>query len=120
MCLEPLSEGCSVHLDNGRFREGVRADEFVVGRMVGHVDDADLAAHTFRAPGEVAGVEAEGAVLVVAAPDADDVDSFGADTGVGWLTAFLEGSVHGEKVWLAVVQGEGKELGQEESYLFLR
>ena len=60
--------------------------------MVGDVDHADFAADALGAPGEVAGVEAEGAVFMVAAPDADDVDAFGADTGIGWLAAFFEGS----------------------------
>lgn len=92
MCLEPLPEGGGIDLDNGGFREGVGADKLVVGRMERHADDADLAGHAFGAPGEIAGVEAEGAELVGAAADADHVDALVADTGVGWLAPLFEGS----------------------------
>ena len=92
MRLEPLPEGRSIDLNDGGFREGVGADELVIGRVEGHADDADLAGHAFGTPGEVAGVEAEGAKFVGAAADADHVDALVADTGVGWLTALFEGS----------------------------
>ncbi len=64
--------------------------------MVGYDDDADLAGDAFAAPGEVAGFEAQGAVLGVAAAGADEMDSLAADAGVGWLTTFLKGSVRRE------------------------
>ena len=96
--LVPGLERRGVNLHDGGASEGVCADEFVVGRMVGHDDDADLARDAFAAPGEVAGFEAQGAVFGVAAAGADEVDAFGADAGVGGLTTFLEGSVRGEVV----------------------
>ena len=92
MCFEPLPEGCGIDLDDGGFREGVGADKLVVGRVEGHADDADFAGHAFRTPGEIAGVEAEGAEFVGAAADADHVNALVADTGVGWLAALLESS----------------------------
>lgn len=80
-------------MDDGRFGQRVRADEFVVRRMEGHADDADFAGDAFGTPGEVAGFEAEAAVFGVAATGADEMDTLGADTGVGWLTALLKSSV---------------------------
>lgn len=95
MSLVPCSEGSSVDLYDGSFGESVGSDEFVVGRMVCHDDDADLAGDTLAAPREVAGFEAQGAVFGVAATGADKMDALGTDTGVGWLATFLEGSVEG-------------------------
>lgn len=90
VCLIPLSERGSVDLNNGRFGEGVGTDEFVVGRVVGHGNHTDFAGKTLRAPGEVAGLEAEGTEFLVTTADTDGVDALGANTGVGWLTALLE------------------------------
>lgn len=90
--LVPLSEWRGVDLNDGRLGKGVRADEFVVRRMEGHSDDADLAGDALAAPGEVAGVETQGAEFAVAAASADEVDSLGTDTGVGGLTTLLESS----------------------------
>ena len=92
MCLVPLPERRCIDLDNRAFGEGIGSDELVVGRVVGDRDDADFAGDTFGAPAEVPRVKAEGAVFVVTAADADDVDAFGTDTGVGRLATFLEGS----------------------------
>lgn len=92
MCFVPLSEGRSVDLDNGGFRKGIGAHKFVVGGMERHIEDANFASDAFGAPGEIAGVDAEGTEFLVAAADADEMDALGTDTGVGWLTAFLEGS----------------------------
>ena len=93
MCFEPLSEGGGVDLDDGGFGESVGADEFVVGRMEGHANDAGLARDAFGAPAEVSGVETEGAVFGITAADADEMDALGADTGVGGLATFLECAV---------------------------
>lgn len=41
--LVPLSERGGVNLHNGRLGEGVGADQFVVGRVIGDDDHADLA-----------------------------------------------------------------------------
>ena len=93
MRLVPLTEGCSVDLYNSGFGKGVGADEFVVRGMVGHGDDTHFPGYAFRAPGEVAGVETEGTIFLVAAAGADEMDTLRANSCVGWLTAFLECSV---------------------------
>jgi hypothetical protein len=91
--LVPLSEGGGVNLDDGAAGQGVGADELVVGRVVGDGNDTGLAGAALGGPGEVAGVEAQGAVLVVAATGADGVDALGADTGVGTLTTGFESAL---------------------------
>ena len=92
MCLIPSSERCCVHLDDGGFRQGVGADEFVVRRVEGDDNDTDLTGDTLTAPGEVTAIETQGAVLGVASPGTDKVDSLVANTSVGRLTTFLERS----------------------------
>ena len=111
--LVPLTEGSSVDLDDGRLGQGVGADELVVGGVVwifpsqqglaarkqkdggrtGDHNDTGLAGAALRGPGEVARVETEGAVLVVAAAGANGVDALGTDTGVRRLATRLEGSL---------------------------
>ena len=93
MRLVPLTERGGVDLDDGGFGKRVRADEFVVRRMEGHADDADFARYAFGAPGEVAGFESEGTVFGVTTTGADEMDTLGADTGVGWLATLLKSSV---------------------------
>lgn len=93
MGLVPLTEGGSIDLDDGGLGQGVGADQLVVGGVVGDDDDTGLAGAALRGPGEVAGVKTQGTVLVVAATGADSVDSLGADTGVGFLTAGLESAL---------------------------
>lgn len=61
--------------------------------MEDDTDDTTFARDALATPSEVAGIEAESAELAVAATGADEVDALGADTGVGRLAAFLEGSV---------------------------
>ena len=60
--------------------------------MEGNDDDTDFSRDTLAAPGEIAGVEAQGAVFGIAAARADEMDALVADAGVGWLAALLEGS----------------------------
>ena len=60
--------------------------------MEGYTNDADFAGYAFGAPGKVAGIEAESTVFGVATTGADEMDTFSADTGVGWLTTLFEGS----------------------------
>jgi hypothetical protein len=91
--LVPLTERRGVDLDDGGLGQGVGSDKLVVGRVVGDGDDTGLAGAALGGPGEVAGVEAQGAVLVVAATGADGVDALGADTGVGTLTTGFESAL---------------------------
>lgn len=84
---------------NGGLGKSVCADELIVGGMEGHSDDAHFAGDTFRTPGEIAGVEAEGAIFGVAATSADEMYTLAADSGVGWLATFLESSVDGQTIF---------------------
>lgn len=80
--------------------------------MEGDANDTDFAGYPFAAPREIAGIETEGAVFGVAAASADEVYTLVANTGIGWLTALLEGSVDS--------QGSFLESHRERVYLFLR
>lgn len=91
--LVPLAEGGGVDLDDGGLGQGVGADKLVVGRVVGDGDDTRLAGRALGRPCEVAAVEAQGAVLVVAAAGADGVDALGADARLGGLAAGLESAL---------------------------
>lgn len=93
MGLVPLAEGRGVYLDDGRLGQGVGAHQLVIGRVVDYANDAGLAGAALRTPSKVARVEAEGAVLVIAAAGADDVDSLGADAGHARLPGLLESSL---------------------------
>ncbi|KAI9158350.1 GTPase-activating protein GYP5 [Paramyrothecium foliicola] len=91
--LVPLTERGGVNLDDGALGQGVGADEFVVGRVVGDGDDTGLAGAALGGPGEVTGVETEGTELLVAAAGADGVNALGADTGVGTLATGFESAL---------------------------
>lgn len=116
MRLVPLPERRGIHLHDSGFGQCVRAHELVVARVVGHPDDAAFPGDALGAPGEVAGVEAHGAELAIAAAGADEVDAFGADAGVGGLAALLESSVG----WLLGGLCGRRELSGYGKYLFLR
>lgn len=93
MSLVPLTEGGGIDLDDGGLGQGVGTDQLVVGGMVGDDDNTGLAGAALGGPGKVTRVETEGTVLVVATTGADGVDSLGADTGVGLLSAGLESAL---------------------------
>ena len=99
MRLVPLTERCSVDLDDGGFGERVRADEFVVRGMEGHANDADFAGYAFGAPRKVAGFKSEGTIFGVTTTGADKMDALGADTCVGWLAALFKSSVSLRSDW---------------------
>ena len=82
--------------------------------LTGDNDDTGLAGAALRGPGEVARVETEGTVLVVATAGADDVDALGTDTGVRRLAARLEGSLLpctqlSEIAFISIVRVTGSE-----------
>ena len=91
--LVPLPEGIGVDLHDSGLSQSIRTHELVVRRMEGDGNDTDFAGDALAAPGEVAGVEAQGAELAVAAAGTDEMDTLAADTGVGRLATFLEGPV---------------------------
>lgn len=80
-------------MHDGGFCEGVGSDEFVVGWMEAHDDDAHFLADAFATPGEVAGVKAESTEFCIAATSADDMDSFPPNPRIGWLAAGFESSL---------------------------
>ena len=84
-----LLEGWSEYPGQRRFLEQKRARP----KRTGDHNDTGLAGATLRGPGEVARVETERTVLVVATAGADGVDALGTDTGVRRLAARLEGSL---------------------------
>lgn len=90
--LIPSTEGCSIDLDDGGAGKGVCADEFVVGRMEGDDNDTDLAGDALGSPREVTALDSQRSVFGVSASGAYKMDSLGANTSVGWLTALLKSS----------------------------
>jgi hypothetical protein len=62
-------------------------------KLTGDHNDTGLAGAALRGPGEVARVETERTVLVVATAGADGVDALGTNTGVRRLATCLEGSL---------------------------
>ena len=60
--------------------------------MEGYANDTDFTGYAFRAPGKVAGIEAESTVFGVATTRADEMDTFSANTGICWLTALFKRS----------------------------
>lgn len=91
--LVPLSEGSGINLNDGGLGQGVGANQFVVGGVVGHNDDTGLARDALGTPREVARLETEGTELAVTTTGADQVDSLSTDTGVGGLATLLERSM---------------------------
>merc|ERR1719278_142494 len=88
--LVPLSEGGGVDNDDSVLDEGLGPDQLVVGGIVDDVDDPGLAGDALGAPGEVASVEPEGAVLLVAPPHPQGVDPLGRQLGHGGRSGQLE------------------------------
>ena len=91
--LIPLTEGIGIDLHNRRLGQSIRTHELIIRWMERDADDTDFARDALAAPGEVSGVETQGAEFAVAAAGADEMDALAADAGVGWLATFLEGPV---------------------------
>ena len=66
MGLVPGSEWRSIDLDHGGLGQGIRSDEFVVGRVESDDDDTGLSGNALRAPAEVASLESQTSELSVA------------------------------------------------------
>lgn len=91
--LVPLPEGSGIDLDDGSLGQGVGTDKFVVGRVEDDSNDTGLLSDGLAAPREVTGVDAEGTELAVTTTGADNMNTLGADTGVGGLAAELESTL---------------------------
>ena len=70
-----------------------QTEKIGTAKLTGDNNDTGLAGAALRGPGEVARVEAERTVLVVATAGADGVDALGTNTGVRRLATCLEGSL---------------------------
>ena len=90
-CLQVvLLERRGIDRDDRVLHDGLRADQLVVGGVVHDVQDARLARHSLRAPGEVPRVQAQRPELPVATPHAKGAHRHvGGELGVGGLTAQL-------------------------------
>ena len=93
VCLVPLSERSGIDLNDSRSGEGGGSDQLVVGRMESDDDHTDLAGNSLRCPREVTGFETESTKLAVATTGTDEMDSLGANTGVGLLSAGFESAL---------------------------
>merc|ERR1719270_170364 len=79
--LIPLTEGGGIDDDDGVLDEGLGPDQLVVASVVHNVDDPGLAGSGLGGPGEVASVEPERPVLLVATPGSEGVDPLGGELG---------------------------------------
>jgi len=79
----PGLEGVGIDEDDGALDQGLGTDQFVVGRVVGHVQDTDLAGADLGPPGKVSGIQAQGPELGVSSAAANLVDAGLTDLGGG-------------------------------------
>lgn len=78
--------------------------------VVDDTNDTSLAGASFRTPGKITRVKTEGAMLMVSAASADNMNSLWADTSIGGLSGSLESALLPcrQKV-RTYVQGSGAE-----------
>ena len=87
---DPDLRAAPVRRGEGATRPEAGTHKLVVGGVVVDVEDTSLVSGVLGAPGEVTGVQAERAELLVAATAAHDADVGGLrELGVGGLTAEL-------------------------------
>lgn len=86
----PQTEGVGIDGDDGVLDDGLSSDELVVGGVVDNVENLALLGNGLGAPAEVASIDAEGSVLVVAASAANRPDARLTKLGHGRLAAHLE------------------------------
>jgi hypothetical protein len=79
----PSLEGMGVYENNSTLDQSLGTDQFVVGGIVGNIQDTDLSRADLGTPGEVSRIQSEGAVLEVSSSSTDAVDASLTDTGVG-------------------------------------
>merc|ERR1719473_1086967 len=94
MLLIPLLERGRIDLDDATLHECVGADELIVGRVVHHIQDANLASHRFGGPREIASVQPQSAVLGVAATRTHGTNALVPNLGVRGLATKLKFAVH--------------------------
>ena len=86
----PLSEGSSIDNNDGVFDQSLGSNQLIVSGVVDDVNDPGLPGYSLTWPGEVALVEPQSSVLLVAAPDSQSVDPLGSHLGHGSRTGQLE------------------------------
>jgi hypothetical protein len=79
----PSLEGMGVYENNSPLDQSLGTDQFVVGGIVGNIQDTDLSRADLGTPGEVSRIQSQGAVLEVSSSSTDAVDASLTDTGVG-------------------------------------
>lgn len=108
MCFIPLTEGCSVNLDDSALYKSIGSDELIVRRIVHlserrswrHPTDVKSATHNtdksclsgnmLRSPCKVTAIETKSSIFEVSATDTDSVNALGTKFGVCRLTTELE------------------------------
>lgn len=90
MALVPVLEGMGVDQHDGPLDERLGTHQFVVGGVVRDIQHTDLAGTHFGTPGEVPGIETQGAKLLVATAGSHLVDPRFTDLGHGGGTTHLE------------------------------
>mmetsp|Transcript_82308 Transcript_82308/g.114260 ORF Transcript_82308/g.114260 Transcript_82308/m.114260 type:complete len:214 (+) Transcript_82308:55-696(+) len=83
MGLIPRFEGMSINKDNGSLDQGLGTDQFVVGGIVGDIEDSNLASTNFGPPRKVATVQSQGPEFLVATAASNLMDPSLTNLGHG-------------------------------------
>lgn len=83
VCLVPRLEGVGINNDNGALDQSLGTDKFVVGRIVGNIQNTDLAGARLCAPRKVTAIKSECPELDVSSAAADLVDTRLTNLGHG-------------------------------------
>ena len=81
---------CSINLDNGILQQSLGTHQLIAGGIVDHIKDTHFLGAILRAPGKIAGIQAQSAVLVVATPAPHRADTLATKLGHGWRATHLE------------------------------
>lgn len=90
MSLVPRLEGVGVNQHNRTLDQRLGTDQFVVRRVVRHVQDTDFAGTHFGAPCKVATIQSQGTKLRIATPSTDGMNGRFANLRHGGGTAHFE------------------------------
>merc|ERR1719361_2494470 len=88
--LVPLSEGSSIDNNDGVLHQSLGPHQLVVGGVVDDINDPGLPGDSLTWPGEIALVQPQSPVLLVAAPHSQSVNPLGSHLGHGSRPGQLE------------------------------